>query len=58
MDEIAATFRAAGLPGEFHDAAAEIYARLAQFKGAEALPELDAVLHALMHAAPARDTET
>ena len=28
MEEISATFRAAGLPGGFHDAAAEIYRRM------------------------------
>ena len=50
MEEIAATFRAAGLPGEFHDAAADVYERLAQFKSAAALPELDDVLRALWHA--------
>ena len=32
MDEIAATFEAAGLPGDFHRGAAEIYRRLEQFK--------------------------
>lgn len=33
MREIAATYRAAGLPGGFHEAAAELYARLAVLKG-------------------------
>ena len=33
MHEIAATFEAAGMPPEFHQAAAEIYSRLAAFKG-------------------------
>lgn len=47
MDEIAATFRSVGLPGEFHAAAGEIYRRLADFKDAEALPALEAVLAAL-----------
>jgi len=32
MEEIAATFAAAGLPSGFHDAAAALYARLAEFK--------------------------
>jgi 3-hydroxyisobutyrate dehydrogenase-like beta-hydroxyacid dehydrogenase len=32
MEEIAATFEAAGLPPGFHQAAAEVYARLAEFK--------------------------
>jgi 3-hydroxyisobutyrate dehydrogenase-like beta-hydroxyacid dehydrogenase len=33
MEEIAATFREVGLPGEFHDAAAVIYRQLAPLKG-------------------------
>jgi 3-hydroxyisobutyrate dehydrogenase-like beta-hydroxyacid dehydrogenase len=32
MEEIASTFEAAGLPGGFHHAAAEVYRRLEQFK--------------------------
>lgn len=32
MEEIAATFEAAGLPGGFHEASAEVFRRLAQFK--------------------------
>jgi 3-hydroxyisobutyrate dehydrogenase-like beta-hydroxyacid dehydrogenase len=44
MEEIAASLAAAGLPGGFHEAAAELYKRLA---AAEADSELDAVLHAL-----------
>ncbi|MCC6189964.1 MAG: NAD(P)-dependent oxidoreductase [Anaerolineales bacterium] len=47
MDEIAATFRAAGLPGEFHAAAAEVYRRLAVFKDAAEAPSLEVVLAAL-----------
>jgi 3-hydroxyisobutyrate dehydrogenase-like beta-hydroxyacid dehydrogenase len=47
MEEIAETFRSAGLPGEFHAAAAEIFCRLASFKDAAELPPLDAVLAAL-----------
>ncbi len=35
MREIAATFEGAGLPSGFHDAAAEIYARLDTFRDAE-----------------------
>src|SRR5690606_1350971 len=34
MGEISATFSAAGVPGEFHEGAAEIYQRLASFKDA------------------------
>jgi len=48
MQEIAETFRAAGLPGEFHLAAAEIFRRMAQFKDAETAPTIDDVLDALM----------
>ena len=47
MDEIAATFREAGLPGGFHEAAAELYRRIADYKDAEPLPALDEVLAAL-----------
>ncbi|MBI4786437.1 MAG: NAD(P)-dependent oxidoreductase [Chloroflexi bacterium] len=47
MDEIAATFRAAGLPGDFHAAAAIIYRRLARFKDAPTVPVLNEVLGAL-----------
>jgi 3-hydroxyisobutyrate dehydrogenase-like beta-hydroxyacid dehydrogenase len=48
MDEIASTFEAAGLHGGFHRAAGEIFRRLAGFKNAEELPELDSVLAALL----------
>jgi len=44
MAEIAATFREAGLPGEFHDAAQMIYQRIADFKDAPATPALKDVL--------------
>jgi 3-hydroxyisobutyrate dehydrogenase-like beta-hydroxyacid dehydrogenase len=47
MEEIAATFAAAGMPAAFHQAAGEIYQRLASFKDAPATPTLDAVLNAL-----------
>ncbi len=52
MEEIATTFEAAGLPGGFHLAAAEIYTRLADFKEQEEAPALTAVLAALLHHAP------
>ncbi len=51
MEEIAATFRSAGLPGEFHDAAAEVYRRTARFKDAPETPTLAEVLAALGGAA-------
>jgi len=40
MEEIAATFTAAGLPGGFHEAAAVIYERLAGYKDAAAPPSM------------------
>lgn len=40
MEEIAAAFAAAGLPGGFHEAAAEIYARLADYKDAATPPSM------------------
>lgn len=48
MEEIAATFESAGLPGGFHHAAAKIYRRLAHFKDALTIPELEDVLSALV----------
>jgi len=39
MEEIAATFRQAGLPDGFHLAAADIYRRMESFKDAQAAPE-------------------
>jgi 3-hydroxyisobutyrate dehydrogenase-like beta-hydroxyacid dehydrogenase len=47
MDEIAATFRGAGLPGEFHAGAAEVYRRIAGFKDVAETPTLEQVLAAL-----------
>ncbi len=48
MQEVRATFEQAGLPGGFHAAAAEIYRRIAHFKGLAALPPLREVLIALL----------
>jgi 3-hydroxyisobutyrate dehydrogenase-like beta-hydroxyacid dehydrogenase len=48
MEEIAATFREAGLPGDFHDGAAEIYRRLTSFKEAETTPSLGEIVSALL----------
>jgi 3-hydroxyisobutyrate dehydrogenase-like beta-hydroxyacid dehydrogenase len=48
MEEIASTFRDAGLPGEFHAAAAVVYQRLAQFKDSETPPPIEDVLGALL----------
>ena len=48
MHEIAATFRGAGLPGGFHEAAAEVYERLEAFKDHGEPPAIEAVLQALL----------
>lgn len=50
MQEIAATFQGAGLPGEFFLASAQIYRRIAGFKDAPSEPALDEVLAALLEA--------
>lgn len=48
MREIAATFAEAGLPDQFHAAAAEIYARMAGLKHAEGGADLDTVIGTLL----------
>jgi 3-hydroxyisobutyrate dehydrogenase-like beta-hydroxyacid dehydrogenase len=48
MREIAATFRGAGLPGGFHEAAAEVYERLEAFKDRDEPPAIESVLEALL----------
>lgn len=48
MNEIASTFDEAGLPKEFHLAAAEIYRRMANFKHANEIPSMTDVLKALL----------
>ncbi len=48
MEEISTTFDEAGLPGEFHQAAADIYRRISHFKNASETPSLEAVLTALI----------
>ena len=48
MKEIAATFREAGLPDGFHQAAAEVYQRMAGFKDAAETPSLNNVIKALL----------
>ena len=50
MEEIAATFHAAGVPDGFHTAAADVYRRIAHFKDAPATPALEDVLASLLHA--------
>jgi 3-hydroxyisobutyrate dehydrogenase-like beta-hydroxyacid dehydrogenase len=48
MKEISSTFESAGMPGEFHAAAAEVYRRIAGFKDAQEVPSLADVLTALL----------
>ncbi|HUE98920.1 MAG TPA: DUF1932 domain-containing protein [Anaerolineales bacterium] len=48
MHEIADTFQGAGLPGGFHEAAAEIYQRMAGFKDFTEPSKLEVVLDALL----------
>ncbi len=48
MREIASTFQEAGLPDNFHEAAAEIYHRMAGFKNATDTPPLQDVIKALI----------
>jgi hypothetical protein len=50
MGEISRTFAAAGAPGEFHEGAADIYERLAQFKDVRTVPSLEEILEALREA--------
>jgi len=48
MREIASTFRDAGLPSGFHEAAAEIYHKLAGFKDSNQPPALEDILTTLL----------
>jgi 3-hydroxyisobutyrate dehydrogenase-like beta-hydroxyacid dehydrogenase len=48
MLEIAATMETAGLPRGFHEAAAEIYGRMARFKDAAERPALETVVASLL----------
>ncbi len=48
MEEIAATFKDAGLPDGFHRGAFTVYERMAHLKGREDLPDLMEVLAALI----------
>jgi 3-hydroxyisobutyrate dehydrogenase-like beta-hydroxyacid dehydrogenase len=47
MEEIAASFRAAGLPEGFHLAAAQVYGRLERFKDAATPPSIEEIVAAL-----------
>jgi len=48
MEEIASTFREAGLPDGFHRAAADVYHRMARFKDSRETPPLNEVLNTLL----------
>jgi 3-hydroxyisobutyrate dehydrogenase-like beta-hydroxyacid dehydrogenase len=48
MQEIAATFKGAGLPGGFHEAAADVFERLEEFKDHTEPPAIEVVLKALL----------
>jgi 3-hydroxyisobutyrate dehydrogenase-like beta-hydroxyacid dehydrogenase len=48
MHEIAATFKGAGLPGGFHEAAAEIFASLAEYKEQSDTPSIESVLASML----------
>jgi 3-hydroxyisobutyrate dehydrogenase-like beta-hydroxyacid dehydrogenase len=48
MEEIASTFREAGLPDGFHLAAADVYHRMARFKDSSEVPPLNDVLNVLL----------
>ena len=48
MEEIAATFEQIGLPGGFHQAAADIYQRMAHFKDLADPPAVETVLLSLL----------
>ena len=48
MDEIAATFRGAGLPDGFHRGASEVYSRMASYKDAPAPPSMEEVAKTLL----------
>jgi 3-hydroxyisobutyrate dehydrogenase-like beta-hydroxyacid dehydrogenase len=54
MEEIAASFEAAGLPGGFHLAAADLYRRLEGFKDGSTAPALAEVTAAFRRGAPRR----
>ena len=47
MTEIATTFKHAGLPGGFHDGAAEVFERLNRFKDVSDLPSLEELTSAI-----------
>ena len=48
MEEIAATFQAAGLPPGFHQAAAELFGRLAEYKDAPDPPPIEQLITTIL----------
>jgi 3-hydroxyisobutyrate dehydrogenase-like beta-hydroxyacid dehydrogenase len=48
MEEISATFEAAGLPGGFHAAAADLYGRLDRYRDADPPPSVDEIVDAAL----------
>jgi hypothetical protein len=48
MQEIAATFKGAGLPSGFHEAAADVFERLEEFKDRTEPPAIESVLKTLL----------
>ena len=54
MQEIAATFAAAGMPDGFHHAAADVYERMAAFRDEDTAPALEAVVAAIIQGSSAR----
>jgi 3-hydroxyisobutyrate dehydrogenase-like beta-hydroxyacid dehydrogenase len=51
MKEVESTFRAAGLPGGFHEAAAEVYHRMAALKESSMEPTIDEIIDIIAHKA-------
>jgi len=49
MEEISATFEAAGLPGGFHAAAADLYSRLDRYQDADPPPSVDEIVDAALN---------
>jgi 3-hydroxyisobutyrate dehydrogenase-like beta-hydroxyacid dehydrogenase len=58
MEEISRTFSEAGIPGEFHAAAANIYQRLAGFKDSPTPPALEDILNALTRGVVTHETRS
>ena len=54
MEEIARSLAAVGLPSAFHEAAREIYARLADYKDTTTPPTMEEAARALRSRGPAR----